>query len=75
MYLPDGQVRWHMSNNLSVPENISILPPPPKSPELNLVENIWQHMRDNWLLISVFKFHDDIVDHCCHDWSTVQDRP
>jgi transposase len=24
-------------------------PLPPKSPELNPVENIWQFMRDNWL--------------------------
>jgi transposase len=39
------QAGWHMSNNLVVPENITILPPPPKSPELNPVENIWQFMR------------------------------
>ncbi|WP_246299933.1 transposase [Sinorhizobium psoraleae] len=36
------QAGWHMSNNLMVPENITILPLPPKSPELNPVENIWQ---------------------------------
>ena len=29
------QAGWHMSNNLAVPENITILPLPPKSPELN----------------------------------------
>ena len=28
---------------------------PPKSPELNPVENIWQFMRDNWLSNRVFK--------------------
>jgi hypothetical protein len=27
---------------------------PPKSPELNQVENIWQFMRDNWLSNRVF---------------------
>jgi DDE superfamily endonuclease len=32
------QAGWHMSNNLVVPENITILPLPPKSPELNPVE-------------------------------------
>jgi len=41
------QAGWHMSNALSVPENITVLPLPPKSPELNPVENIWQFMRDN----------------------------
>lgn len=43
------QAGWHMSNNLVVPENITILPLPPKSPELNPVENLWHFMRDNWL--------------------------
>jgi transposase len=43
------QAGWHMFNNLIVPENITILPLPPKSPELNPVENIWHFMRNNWL--------------------------
>ena len=29
------QAGWHMSNNLAAPENITIFPLPPKSPELN----------------------------------------
>ena len=32
------QAGWHMANNLMVPENVTILPLPPKSPELNPVE-------------------------------------
>ncbi|RVH87804.1 IS630 family transposase, partial [Sinorhizobium medicae] len=69
------QAGWHMSNNLLVPENITILPLPPKSPELNPVENIWQLMRDNWLSNRVFKSYEDIVDHCCHAWRTLLDQP
>lgn len=57
-----------MSNNPVVPENITILPLPPKSPELNLVENLWHFMRENWLSNRVFKSYDDIVDHCCDAW-------
>jgi hypothetical protein len=34
------QAGWHMSNNLLVPGNITILPLPPKLPDLNPVENI-----------------------------------
>ena len=45
---------WHMSNNLVVPDNITLLPLPPRSPELNPVENIWQFMRDNWLSNRIF---------------------
>jgi transposase len=32
-----------------VPANMTLLPLPPKCPELNPVENIWQFMRDDWL--------------------------
>ncbi|WP_428425369.1 IS630 family transposase [Pararhizobium sp.] len=69
------QAGWHMSKNLIVPENITILPLPPKSPELNPVENIWQFMRDNWLSNRVFKSYEDIVDHCCYAWRAMQERP
>ena len=60
---------------LAVPDNITILPLPPKSPELNPVENIWQFMRDNWLSNRVFKSYDDIVDHCCDAWNKLIDLP
>jgi len=43
------QAGWHVSKRLSIPDNITLLPLPPKSPELNPVENIWQFMRDNWV--------------------------
>jgi transposase len=45
------QAGWHMSMRLAVPPNITIIALPPKSPELNPVENVWQFMRDNWLKI------------------------
>jgi hypothetical protein len=43
------QAGWHTTDKLVVPANITILPLPPRSPELNPVENIWQFIRDNWL--------------------------
>jgi transposase len=43
------QAGWHTSTRLIVPPNITIIALPPKSPELNPVENVWQFMRDNWL--------------------------
>src|SRR6202030_2376948 len=41
------QAGWHVSKKLPIPDNITLLPLPPKSPELNPVENIWQFMRDH----------------------------
>jgi transposase len=69
------QAGWHTSPKLKVPENITLLPLPPRSPELNPVENIWQFMRDNWLSNRVFKSYDDIVAHCCEAWNKLIDQP
>ena len=46
---------WHTSSTLQVPHNITLLPLPPRAPELNPVENVWQFMRDNWLSNRVFR--------------------
>jgi hypothetical protein len=61
------QADWHLSDKLIVPPNITLVPLPPKCPELNPVENIWQFIRDNWLSNRVFRSYDDILKHCC--WS------
>ena len=64
------QAGWHTSTKLDVPDNITVVTLPPRSPELNPVENIWQYMRDNWLSNCVFKSYEDIVGHCCDAWNT-----
>ncbi len=43
------QAGWHGSEELEVPDNITLFPLPPRSPERNPVENVWQFIRDNWL--------------------------
>jgi transposase len=69
------QAGWHTTAKLIVPENITLLPLPPRSPELNPVENIWHYIRDNWLSNRVFKSYDDIVALCCEAWNNLIDRP
>ncbi len=69
------QAGWHFSKALDIPRNISLMPLPPKSPELNPVENIWQFMRDNWLSNRIFNSYSDILDHCCDAWNKLVDRP
>ena len=69
------QAGWHLSQHLVVPDNITIMPLPPKCPELNPVENLWQFMRDNWLANRVFQSYENIVDHCCNAWNELVDQP
>ena len=68
---PDGTCR----RRLVVPANITLMPLPPKCPELNPVENVWQFMRDNWLSNRVFHSYDNLVDHCCDAWNNLVDQP
>ena len=62
-------------DGLVVPPNITIMALPPKCPELNPVENVWQFLRDNWLSNRVFKSYDDLVDHCCVAWNKLVNQP
>jgi transposase len=66
---------WHVSRRLVVPDNITLLPLPAKSPELNPVENIWQYLRDNWLSNRIFASEADLVDHCCAAWNELVTQP
>ena len=69
------QAGWHTSGKLEIPENITIITLPPRWPELNPVENIWQFMRENWLSNRVFTSYDDILDHCSDAWNNLINQP
>ncbi len=66
---------WHVSTKLVVPDNITLVPLPPRSPELNPVENVRQFLRENWISNRVFSSYPDILDHCCAAWNRLTDQP
>ena len=41
------QAGWHLSERLTIPADITVVPLPAKCPELNPQENVWQFLRDN----------------------------
>jgi hypothetical protein len=69
------QAGWHTTDKLLIPSNITLLPLPPKSPELNPVENIWQFMRDNWISNRVFNSYDEIIAISAEAWNKLIDQP
>lgn len=69
------QAGWHTTDKLNIPPNISLLPLPPRSSELNPVENIWQFMRENWLSNRIFQSYKQIIDICCEAWNKLIDQP
>jgi transposase len=66
---------WHSTDKLKVPKNLTIILLPPRSPELNPVENIWQYLRQNWLSIRVFENYDAILDVGCEAWNKLLAQP
>ncbi|RAI38660.1 hypothetical protein CH338_12015 [Rhodoplanes elegans] len=66
---------WHTTPALKVPENMTLLFLPSRSPELNPVENVWQFLRGNWLANRVFDTYEDIVDAACDAWRRLVAQP
>jgi transposase len=69
------QAGWHVAKDLVIPGNITLMPLPPRAPELNPIENVWQFLRDNWLSNRIFQSYDDVLHHCCAAWNKLIDQP
>lgn len=60
---------WHGAKHLRVPANITLVPLPSYSPELNPVERVWLHLKQRFLS---HRLHDDytaIVDATEKAWN------
>ncbi len=66
---------WHTTGELKLPENITPLLLPPRSPELNPVENVWQYLRQTYLSNRVFDSYDAIIDAACDAWNQLIHKP
>lgn len=60
------QAGWHTTSKLKLPENVTLMHLPPKSPELNPSEIPWRECRQKYLSNRLFKTEDDL-------WSSVED--
>ena len=67
------QAAWHFSGKVKV--LINTTPLLPKCPKLNIMENVCQFMRDDWLSTQGVRNHDDIIDHSCHAWNRRTSQP
>ena len=69
------QAGWHVSAKLAVPPNITLMPLPPRAPELNPVENLRRFIRDNRLSNRILQSHEDILDHARAASHRIVDQP
>ena len=66
---------WHTTKNLNLPANITLIPLPPRSPELNPIENLWQYMRGRYFGNQIFRDYNHIVEVSCWAWNEVMKAP
>ena len=70
------QAGWHqLGGKLKVPDNITLVPLPPYSPELNSMENVWEYLRGNKLCARVWDTYEAIVQACKDAWNFLIDDP
>ncbi len=69
------QAGWHGSPRLAVPDNITPLPLPAYSPELNPVERVWLYLRERFLSHRVLADYDAVLDAACRAWNALAAEP
>ncbi|WP_109156589.1 MULTISPECIES: IS630 family transposase [unclassified Azospirillum] len=69
------QAGWHGSRALVVPGNITLVPLPPYSPELNPVERVWLYLRERFLSHRLLDDYDAVVQACCDAWNALTATP
>lgn len=65
------QAGWHRSKALKVPDNMTLLPLPPYSPELNPIERLWSWLKSHQLSNRIYKNYDDLLDIGSKAWNTL----
>ena len=67
---------WHVSEELSVPANLTLIPLPAYSPELNPVERVWEYLRDRWLSHRVLAGgYAAVLKAACAAWNALLAEP
>ena len=62
------QAGFHTSSRLNIPANVSLLPLPAYSPELNPVENLWHYFRSHYWSNQTYAHYEDLCEAAIKAW-------
>ncbi|WP_018263397.1 transposase [Methylobacterium sp. WSM2598] len=62
---------WHDLRSVTVPPNLTLVPLPPYSPELNPVERVWLYLRECYLSHPLLADYEAVVEACCRAWNAL----
>jgi transposase len=63
------QAGWHGAKALIVPANITFVPLPPYSPELNPVERVWLYLKERFLSHRLHADYEAIAEAASAAWN------
>ncbi len=69
------QAGWHVTKELTIPENIRLIAQPAYSPELNPVEHVWEELREKQLANLALASLDDVIDKVCEGLNQLEADP
>ena len=59
---------WHTTGKLAIPSNLTLLPLPAYTPELNVSERLWHWFKSHVFSNQVYPDYDDLVDAVSSMW-------
>ena len=62
---------FHMSQKVTVPANVTLIPLPPYSPQLNPIEKLWQYLRQHHWANRVYEGYDHLRQAANEAWQKV----
>ncbi len=57
---------WHKSKSLVIPDNIRFFYIPPRTPELNPIEQLWKEIRKRGFKNKIFRTLDKVIECLCN---------
>jgi transposase len=71
VFLIWDQAGFHTSDKVRIPSNVTLVPLPPYSPQLNPIEKLWQYLRQHYWSNRVYDDYDHLRQAANEAWKRV----
>jgi hypothetical protein len=69
------QAGWHTATTLRVPRSMTLCKLPARSPELNPLESLWKHIRENYFGQTVIHSLEEVEARLCKALRALDEQP
>ena len=60
---------WHTCGRLVIPDNITLLPLPSRTPEENPIERLWLWIKDHYFSNRTYCDYETLLEEVCRMWN------